>query len=165
MLIDRKKIRDLMKIKGVTQEQLAPILGVKTRAAVGHKLTGLRQLKLPQFYALARYLGVEPEELLEEPGSLASPDPPAPTARADPYIARLLRVAKSLSRGNRRLLLAVAHGLQRSFSSDEGAEIAAPPEIAPATLDTFRHIEADRDRRDRPRRRVRDRRRSGHIRA
>lgn len=55
--------------KGITQEALAPVLKVKTRGAVGHILTGRRQMSAHQLMALARYFNVTVDELFgdEEP--------------------------------------------------------------------------------------------------
>ena len=49
---------------GVTQVQLAKALGVETRGAVGHYLTGRRQPSLSQVVALSNELGITLDEML-----------------------------------------------------------------------------------------------------
>jgi len=149
MLIDRKKIRSLMKQKGLTQENLVPILGVKTRAAVGHKLTGLRGMSLSQFYALARYLGVEPEELLDK----GATERMEPAPGIEPLTARLLRIVQSLSPRRQRLLLAIAHEFQ-----DGGWQEAPETENGLLPNNVMRSSALGSDQRRWSRREVRDRR-------
>lgn len=55
--------RRRMKELGVRQADLMPVLGVTTRGAVGHYLTGRRDLDGEQTHALARFLGLTVEEL------------------------------------------------------------------------------------------------------
>lgn len=57
------KVKALMLESGITQEALAPVLKVKTRGAVGHILTGRRQMSARQLMALARHFDVTVEEL------------------------------------------------------------------------------------------------------
>lgn len=61
----RDEVRKLMKAQGVTQDVLAPILGVTTRGAVGHYLSGRRDMTPEQFYALLKRLGVEAKDVFE----------------------------------------------------------------------------------------------------
>lgn len=88
----RDKVRRLMRAKGVTQEALMPILGVTTRGAVGHYLSGRRQMTPEQFYALTKRLGVRADELFEESAS----DPAEPREAPAPYTADTLRVARAI---------------------------------------------------------------------
>lgn len=50
--------KSLIRNAGFTQEQLAPVFGVKTRAAVGHYLSGRRHPRPDQLKQLADFLGV-----------------------------------------------------------------------------------------------------------
>ena len=50
--------KSLIQNAGFTQEQLAPVFGVKTRAAVGHYLCGRRHPRPDQLKKLADFLGV-----------------------------------------------------------------------------------------------------------
>lgn len=52
-----------MKELGITQADLMPVLGVTTRGAVGHYLTGRRDLSPDQMAALAKHLGHTVDEL------------------------------------------------------------------------------------------------------
>lgn len=47
----------------VRQLDLMPVLGVTTRGAVGHYLTGRRDLTGDQMHAMAQFLGMTVEEL------------------------------------------------------------------------------------------------------
>lgn len=60
--IDRTRRR--MAELGVTQADLMEPLGVNTRGAVGHYMTGRREPSLAQFAALAERLGMTTDELL-----------------------------------------------------------------------------------------------------
>lgn len=53
-----KRVKSLMSEKKITQQDLVAVLGVSTRGAVGHYLTGRTQPNIKQFQALADYLGV-----------------------------------------------------------------------------------------------------------
>lgn len=63
----------LMREQGVTQEQLAPVMDVETRGAVGHYFTGRREPTLAQIQALSKRLGVTVSELLGETPLAADP--------------------------------------------------------------------------------------------
>lgn len=65
-----EKLKQLAKKQGITQEQLAPVLGVKTRGSVGHYLNGRREMTPEQLYALTQYLGTTVEEVMGTPESL-----------------------------------------------------------------------------------------------
>lgn len=55
-----------MACKKITQEDLAPIFGKKTRGAVGHYFRGRRQPDINQMIALAKFLGVTLSQLVGE---------------------------------------------------------------------------------------------------
>jgi transcriptional regulator with XRE-family HTH domain len=59
----RRRMKDL----GVKQADLIRVLGVTTRGAVGHYLTGRRDLDGEQMHALAQFLGLTVEELQGSP--------------------------------------------------------------------------------------------------
>ena len=65
--IERARIR--MDELGLTQSDLMAPLGVKTRGAVGHYMTGRREPSIAQFSALAKILDVTIDNLLEGLGS------------------------------------------------------------------------------------------------
>lgn len=52
-----------MRELNVRQLDLMPVLGVTTRGAVGHYLTGRRDLTGDQMHALAQFLGMTVEEI------------------------------------------------------------------------------------------------------
>ncbi len=58
-------VKVLMKHKGVTQEDLMPVFGVKTRGAVGHYLLGRREPSLKQIKAVAAHLNVSIASLVD----------------------------------------------------------------------------------------------------
>lgn len=53
-----KRVKKLMSEKKITQQDLVPVLGVSTRGAVGHYLTGRTQPNIDQFQSLANFLAV-----------------------------------------------------------------------------------------------------------
>lgn len=57
-------VREHLKAKHIKQMDLAPILGVTTRGAVGHYLRGRREPSLEQFTLLAERIGLDPGPLL-----------------------------------------------------------------------------------------------------
>ena len=59
-----EKAKRLMKIKKIRQEDLIKVLGVQTRGAVGHYLSGRRQPSPAQMKALADKLGCTLDELM-----------------------------------------------------------------------------------------------------
>lgn len=59
----RTRVLQAMRNQGLTQEDLAPAFGVKTRAAVGHYLTGRSTPSIDQALAVAKRLGMSPNEL------------------------------------------------------------------------------------------------------
>ncbi len=63
---DRAKA--VMKEKGITQESLKSVLGVSTRGAVGHYLSGRREPSIQQLTDLASHLGVRIEWLIRGEG-------------------------------------------------------------------------------------------------
>jgi transcriptional regulator with XRE-family HTH domain len=94
------EVRKLMDQKGITQEELAPVLGVKTRGAVGHYLSGRRKLKAEQFWALLKYLGVEAKDLFE-PSIASDPRRVLQTIESMPMDAKVMilqRIADSFAK-------------------------------------------------------------------
>lgn len=61
-----KKARARMKELGLTQEDLCPALGVKTRGAVGHYLNGRRDINTKKATSLAEKLHMSMSELYGE---------------------------------------------------------------------------------------------------
>ena len=58
--------KGLMRAQGLRQIDIADCLGVETRGAVGHYLSGRREPSIDQMLSLARRLGVTVSELLGE---------------------------------------------------------------------------------------------------
>ena len=52
------KAKDLMRQRGITQQDLVPVMGKTTRGAIGHYFTGRSEPSLEQLEALAKFLGV-----------------------------------------------------------------------------------------------------------
>lgn len=65
--------RRRMKELSVKQADLMRVLGVTTRGAVGHYLTGRRDLDGEQMHALAQFLGLTVEELQGSPAPAVEP--------------------------------------------------------------------------------------------
>lgn len=63
-----EKARRLMKDKNIKQTDLIPVFDVKSRAAISHYLTGIRQPSPKQMKALADKLGCGLDELMSEDG-------------------------------------------------------------------------------------------------
>ena len=59
-------LRRLMAERKMIQQDLVPILGVKTRGAVGHYLSGIREPSLKQLNALADKFDVTLDELVND---------------------------------------------------------------------------------------------------
>lgn len=62
------RVRSVMREKGVTQDRLTSVLGVSTRGAVGHYLSGRREPSAAQLKALAEFLDVDIDWLLTGEG-------------------------------------------------------------------------------------------------
>ena len=97
-----------MRDQGVTQEELVPILGVKTRGAVGHYLSGRRNMRPEQFYTLLKRLGVEAKDVFE------------PSTFPDPR--RILRTIESLPPDSQVILQKVADSFVKSAPWDREVE-------------------------------------------
>lgn len=63
------RVRSVMKEQGVTQDALTYVLGVSTRGAVGHYLSGRREPSAAQLQSLAKFLKVNLNWLLTGEGS------------------------------------------------------------------------------------------------
>lgn len=63
------RVRSVMKEQGVTQDALTDVLGVSTRGAVGHYLSGRREPSAAQLQSLAQFLNVNLSWLLTGQGS------------------------------------------------------------------------------------------------
>jgi transcriptional regulator with XRE-family HTH domain len=87
----------LMREQGVTQEDLTETLGVDTRGAVGHYMTGRRDLTLVQFVKLSRRLGVSVSQLVGE----------APITGDKSDRSEILRLLDSIEESDLPILLAV----------------------------------------------------------
>lgn len=61
-----ENLRRLMAERKMIQQDLVPILGVKTRGAVGHYLSGIREPSLKQLNALAGKFDVTLDELVND---------------------------------------------------------------------------------------------------
>jgi transcriptional regulator with XRE-family HTH domain len=100
----RDEVRKLMDAQGITQEELVPLLGVKTRGAIGHYLSGRRNMKPEQFYALLKRLGVEAKDVFE------------PSAPSDTH--RVVQAMETLPPRERRHLQAVIDSFVKSAPWD-----------------------------------------------
>lgn len=77
-----ERTRSLMKERGITQEQLTAVLGVRSKGAVSHYLSGRRSLSVDQAASLAVYLRCsldwlvlgKPEFISVEQQSIGEPD-------------------------------------------------------------------------------------------
>lgn len=87
----------LMREQGITQEDLKDALGVETRGAVGHYMTGRRDLTLVQFIKLSRRLGVSISQLVGE----------APITGDRSDRSEILRLLDSIEESDLPILLAV----------------------------------------------------------
>lgn len=101
-------VKVLMKHKGITQEDLIPVFGVKTRGAVGHYLSGKRQPNPHQMKALVDYLDVDFSALF---GSHEAHD-----AKEDIYSKELAKAAGELSEESLKKLLDMADLLSKAES-------------------------------------------------
>ncbi|MCK5866679.1 MAG: helix-turn-helix transcriptional regulator, partial [Marinobacter adhaerens] len=63
------RVRSVMKEQGITQDALTYVLGVSTRGAVGHYLSGRREPSAAQLQSLAKFLKVNLNWLLTGEGS------------------------------------------------------------------------------------------------
>lgn len=63
------RVRSVMKEQGITQDALTNVLGVSTRGAVGHYLSGRREPSAAQLQSLAKFLKVDLSWLLTGQGS------------------------------------------------------------------------------------------------
>jgi len=64
----QSRAKAVMKENKITQESLKSVLGVSTRGAVGHYLSGRRELSIQQLTDLANHLGVRLEWLIRGEG-------------------------------------------------------------------------------------------------
>lgn len=99
--------RRRMKELNVRQLDLMPVLGVTTRGAIGHYLTGRRDLTGEQMHALARFLGLSVEEL-QGAGPQAVP---AAAHRLSPDELALLEKYRASDDAAKRHLQAVSDAL------------------------------------------------------
>ncbi|MFP3979142.1 XRE family transcriptional regulator [Marinobacter sp. KMM 10035] len=70
------RVRSLMRRDGVTQDALTEVLGVKTRGAVGHYLSGRREPSIDQLRALATLFNVSLDWILTGQGEVGERPPP-----------------------------------------------------------------------------------------
>ncbi len=70
------RVRTLMRRDGVTQDALTEVLGVKTRGAVGHYLSGRREPSIEQLRALATIFNVSLDWILTGNGEVGDRPPP-----------------------------------------------------------------------------------------
>ena len=59
-----KRAKKLMAEQGVSQNDIMPIMGVKSSGAISHYFTGRNSPTIPAINALAKYLNVSPQYLL-----------------------------------------------------------------------------------------------------
>ena len=59
-----KRAKRLMSEQGVSQNDIIPIMGVKSSGAISHYFTGRNSPTVPAINALAKYLNVSPQYLL-----------------------------------------------------------------------------------------------------
>lgn len=89
----KRKMREL----GLTQEDLKKPLGVKTRGAVGHYLTGRRDPSPQQLQELAAKLKINVDELLR--GTPTSVKEDSPGYGPDELTADIVRMLRASIRG------------------------------------------------------------------
>lgn len=99
----RRRMREL----GVRQLDLMPVLGVTTRGAVGHYLTGRRDLTGEQMHALAQFLGMTVEDLQGSPVAVV----PAAAHRLSPDELALVEKYRASDEAAKRHLQAVSDAL------------------------------------------------------
>jgi len=99
--------RRRMKELSVRQLDLMPVLGVTTRGAVGHYLTGRRDLTGEQMHALAQFLGMTVEELQGSPAAAV----PAIVQRLAPDELALLEKYRASDATAKKHLQAVSDAL------------------------------------------------------
>ena len=104
----RRRMREL----DVRQLDLMPVLGVTTRGAVGHYLTGRRDLTGDQMHALAQFLGMTVEELQGAPAAAV----PAAAHRLSPDELALVEKYRASDESARRHLQAVSDALAHYHS-------------------------------------------------
>lgn len=61
------KVRAIMKKKGITLDDLAGVMKVKTRGAVGHYFSGRRQMTIERMVMLANIVGIDIKEMIQDP--------------------------------------------------------------------------------------------------
>ena len=66
-----------MKRKGITLDDLAEAMNVKTRGAVGHYFSGRRQMTIDRMVVLANTVGIDIKEMIEDPHQRAVKEMPA----------------------------------------------------------------------------------------
>jgi transcriptional regulator with XRE-family HTH domain len=59
-----KRAKKLMAEQGVSQNDIMPVMGVKSSGAISHYFTGRNSPTVPAINALAKYLNVSPQYLL-----------------------------------------------------------------------------------------------------
>jgi transcriptional regulator with XRE-family HTH domain len=124
-----EKAKILMKQKGITQDDLIPVFGVKTRGAVGHYLTGRRQPDPDQLAALAHKLGCMIDDLFckesetsqkdindAHKGKYNVPEKPEHQTSQNIDISKLIPVA---SPATQELIKTLEHGLQEGRLDEE----------------------------------------------
>lgn len=89
--------KQVMRGQGITQEDLKETLGVETRGAVGHYMTGRRELSLEQFVRLSRRLGLSVSQLIGE----------SPVALDNSKRAEILRPLDSINEADLPMLVAM----------------------------------------------------------
>ena len=65
------KAKLIMKQRGITQQDLVPVMGKTTRGAIGHYFTGRSEPSLEQLKNLAKFLGVSVNYLIGDEESAA----------------------------------------------------------------------------------------------
>jgi hypothetical protein len=71
----RTVVAMLMARDGMDQQGLADVLGLKSRAAGGHKLTGVRRFTVAELARIAAHFEVDPGVFFEDPLELLSGRP------------------------------------------------------------------------------------------
>ena len=65
------KAKVLMRQRGITQQDLVPVMGKTTRGAIGHYFTGRSEPSIEQLKSLAKFLGVSITYLIDNEESAA----------------------------------------------------------------------------------------------
>lgn len=108
-----KRIADVRKRLGMTQEELAHRVGYKTKSAINKIEMGIREVPQKKIAAFASALGLVPGQLMgweespEELGALAA------DVLMNPDMLRLVQIYSSLEEADKNMLLMLAENMHQ----------------------------------------------------